>query len=291
MFFDIWTIINPVLRTLVYITVLTTIGTILFQFHFNNFFDKELSNYCRVLIKKMSVFGLFISLVVFLSVAGNLGGDLYSTTDLSLLILAFETLSGKSAILLFLGFFVIIISIFINGTFSSLTKFLGIILILSSFIIVGHSTSKGLSTQTLIVIHIFCISFWLGSFLPLRFMCMNKNSKNLSVISEKFGEYAIFYISSLLVTGLIFSYILVGGIDALISTNYGIFLMVKLFSVSTILFLGALNKFRLVPHLRVDYDKGTARLKNSIQVEIMITLIILFLTSILTTSLTTPMGV
>ena len=94
MFFDIWTIINPVLRTLVYITVLTTIGTILFQFHFNNFFDKELSNYCRVLIKKMSVFGLFTSLVVFLSVAGNLGGDLYSTTDLSLLILAFETLSG-----------------------------------------------------------------------------------------------------------------------------------------------------------------------------------------------------
>ena len=122
-------------------------------------------------------------------------------------------------------------------------------------------------------------------------MCMNKNSKNLSVISEKFGEYAIFYISSLLVTGLIFSYILVGGIDALISTNYGIFLMVKLFSVSTILFLGALNKFRLVPHLRIDYDKGTERLKNSIQVEIMITLIILFLTSILTTSLTTPMGV
>ena len=46
-----------------------------------------------------------------------------------------------------------------------------------------------------------------------------------------------------------------------------------------------LNKLRLVPHLRVDYDKGTARLKNSIQIEIMITLIILFLTSILTTSL------
>ena len=67
--------------------------------------------------------------------------------------------------------------------------------------------------------------------------------------------------------------------------------MLKLFLVSAILALGALNKFRLVPHLRVDYDKGAARLKNSIQIEIMVTLIILFLTSILTTSLTTPMGV
>ena len=60
------------------------------------------------------------------------------------------------------------------------------------------------------------------------------------------------------------------------------FLMIKLFLVSYII-LGALNKFRLVPH-RGDYDKGTAKLKNSIQVEIMIALIILFLTSILTTS-------
>ena len=160
MFFDIWTIINPILRTLVYLTVLTTIGTILFQFHFNNFFDKELSIFWG-LIKKMSVFGLFTSLVVFLSVAGNLGGDLYSTTDLSLLILAFETIR-KICYSIIYRLFCYNHSSIINGTFSSLTKFLGIILILCLFI-VGHSTLKGLSTQTLIV-HIFCVSFWLVHF-------------------------------------------------------------------------------------------------------------------------------
>ena len=239
----------------------------------------------------MSVIGLLTGLLVFLSVAGNLGGDLYSTTDISLIRLSFETLPGKSALFFIFGFLLIIVSIFFDNTFSSIAKFISVILILMSFVIVGHSTLKGLSTQILIVIHLFCISFWLGSFLPLRFMCINRNSKNLSIISEKFGQLALFYISVLLLTGLIFSYILVGGIDALISTSYGNFLTLKLMFVTAILSLGVLNKFRLVPLIRINYEQGTKKLKQSIQIEIIFTVVILFLTSILTTSLPTPVGV
>ena len=291
MFFDIWTFLNPIFKTIVYIFALTAIGTILFQFHFNKLFDNGLANYCQNLLKKLSVIGLLTGLLVFLSVAGNLGGDLYSTTDISLIRLSFETLPGKSALFFIFGFLLIIVSIFFDNTFSSIAKFLSVILILMSFVIVGHSTLKGLSTQILIVIHLFCISFWLGSFLPLRFMCINRNSKNLSIISEKFGQLALFYISVLLLTGLIFSYILVGGIDALISTSYGNFLTLKLMFVTAILSLGVLNKFRLVPLIRINYEQGTKKLKQSIQIEIIFTVVILFLTSILTTSLPTPVGV
>ena len=291
MFLDVWTFLNPILRVLVYVSALTTVGTILFQFHFGKFFDDELRFYCQNLVKNLSVLGLLIGFLVFVSVAGNLGGDLRSTTDVSLIMLSFETLSGKSALLFFIGYLFMAFSIFFDNTFSNFTKFLSVILILCSFVIVGHSTLKGLSTQTLVTIHLFCISFWLGSFLPLRFMCMKVTSKNLGIIAEKFGQYAVFYISSLIITGLIFSYILVGGLGALISTSYGNFLMLKLFLVSAILALGALNKFRLVPQIRVNYDEGTEKLKKSIQIEIIITLLILISTSILTTSLPTPAGV
>ncbi len=291
MFFDVWTFLNPILKTVVYIFALTAIGTILFQFHFNKLFDNGLRTYCEKLLKKLSVIGLLTGLFVFLSVAGNLGGDIYSITDISLIRLSFETLSGKSAILLIAGFIFIVISIFFVNGFSSFAKFLSIILILSSFVIVGHSTLKGYSTQALVVIHLFCISFWLGSFLPLRFMCLDRNCKNLNIISEKFGKFALIYIGVLLLAGLIFSYILVGGIDALISTSYGNFLILKLMFVTAILFLGAINKFRLVPLLRINYEQGTKKLKQSIQLEIIITVVILFLTSILTTSLPTPVGI
>ena len=291
MLFDIWTFLNPIFRTIVYIFALTAIGTMLFQFHFSKLFDIGLTTYCQNLLKKLSFVGLLAGSIVFLSVAGNLGGDLYSTTDISLIKLSFETLSGKSALFLIIGFLLIIASISFKNTFSNLAKFLSIILILISFVIVGHSTLKGLSTQVLILMHLFCISFWLGSFLPLRFMCIDKNSKNLSIISERFGQFAIFYISVLVITGSIFSFILVGGIDPLISTSYGNFLILKLIFVTIILSLGALNKFRLVPLIRINYEQGKKKLKQSIQFEIIITLIILFFTSILTTSLPTPIGV
>ena len=87
MIFDVWTILNPILRTFIYFSVLTTIGTILFSLHFSNFFDNIVKVYCQNLIKKFSIFGLFIGLLAFLSVAGNLGGDFQSVIDISLIML------------------------------------------------------------------------------------------------------------------------------------------------------------------------------------------------------------
>ena len=291
MIFDVWTILNPILRTFIYFSVLTTIGTILFSLHFSNFFDNIVKVYCQNLIKKFSIFGLFIGLLVFLSVAGNLGGDFQSVIDISLIMLSFETLSGKSAILLTTGFILIIFSILNYKFFPVLFKTLGILSILFSFVIIGHSTIKGISTQTLLMLHIICISFWLGSFLPLRYMCIIKNFKNLILISEKFGFYAIFYVAILVIVGLVFSYILVGNIDGLFSTIYGNILLLKFILVSILLSIGALNKLRLVPYLKIDYHVGKYKLKKSIEMEGIISLIILTLTSILTTSLPTPMGI
>ena len=291
MIFDVWTILNPILRTFIYFSVLTTIGTILFSLHFSNFFDNIVKVYCQNLIKKFSIFGLFIGFLVFLSVAGNLGGDFQSVIDISLIMLSFETLSGKSAILLITGFILIIFSILNYKFFPVLFKTLGILSILFSFVIIGHSTLKGISTQTLLILHIICISFWLGSFLPLRYICINKNCRNLIIISEKFGFYAIFYIAILVIVGLVFSYILVGNMDGLFSTIYGNILLLKFILVSILLSIGALNKFRLVPFLKIDYQVGKYKLKKSIEIEGIISLIILILTSILTTLLPTPVGV
>ena len=122
-------------------------------------------------------------------------------------------------------------------------------------------------------------------------MCINKNFRNLIIISEKFGFYAILYVVILVTVGLVFSYILVGNIDALFSTIYGNILLLKVVLVSILLSIGALNKLRLVPYLKIDYQIGRYKLKKSIEIEGFISLVILILTSILTTSLPTPMGV
>ena len=290
MILDIWTIVNPIIRTFIYLNALYSIGLILFKFHFQKYFNHEINSFCNKIIKNSAFLGLSISILAFISIAGNLGGDLKSIFELELIELSFETIQGKSNLYLIVGFSFLSLSHYFPPLVFRAFNILGAILIIISFIVVGHSLSQGIFSQFLVLIHIICISFWLGSFLPLRYMCTIKNFTNLYFIADNFGRYAVVYIGILILTGLIFSYILLGGILPLITSTYGNVLLIKLFIVSMILIIGAINKFKIVPEIKKDLTTGQIKLKNSINIEIISSVLVLFTTSILTTSLPTPMG-
>ena len=288
MILDLWTLINPILRLIIYGTALISIGTVLFSFHFKKYFKDDIDNYCNKILKNNSFFGALASIFVFFSIAGNLGGDIESLFDLSLIKLSFETLQAKSTSLLFVGFILLYFSTLNKKYLPKTINVLGVIILLVSFIIIGHSFSSGIFSQLLIIIHVFCISYWVGSFLPLRHMCTINNYKHLYTIAHNFGVYAVVYISLLIVTGLIFSYILLGGIIPLITSAYGNVLLIKILFVSVILLAGAINKFKIVPLLKMSQVNGQNKLKKSIEIEITLTFFVLFFTSLLTTSLTIP---
>ena len=252
MIVDIWTIVNPIIRTFIYLNALYSIGLILFKFHFQKYFNHEINSFCNKIIKNSAFLGLSISILAFISIAGNLGGDLKSIFELELIELSFETIQGKSNLYLIVGFSFLSLSHYFPPLVFRAFNILGAILIIISFIVVGHSLSQGIFSQFLVLIHIICISFWLGSFLPLRYMCTIKNFTNLYFIADNFGRYAVVYIGILILTGLIFSYILLGGILPLITSTYGNVLLIKLFIVSIILIIGAINKFRIVPEIKKD---------------------------------------
>ena len=290
MILEIWTVLNPIIKSFIYLTALYSIGTVLFKFHFQKFFEEEINFYCKKIIKNNAFFGILISIVAFVSTAGNLGGDLESIFDLEFIELSFETALGKSCILLIVGFIFLNLSYCFQPVLTNIFHIVGTIILLLSFIIVGHSLSKGIYSQILLLIHLFCISYWLGSFLPLRQMCIIKNYKNLHLVAHNFGVYATFYVGLLIITGLIFSYFLLGGILPIITSTYGNVLLGKIFLVSILLLLGAINKFKIVPNLKTKITLGQSELKRSIDFELILTFFILFVTSILTTSLPTPVG-
>ena len=291
MVIDLWTFINPILRLMIYGTALISVGTILFNLHFKKYLDHKIYNYCNKILKSNSLFGIFLSIFVFFSIPGNLGGDIESIFNIDLINLSFETLQSKSAFFLFIGFILLYCSSKYLNFLSKKIYILSSIILIVSFVVVGHSSSLGVYSQLLIIIHVICISYWVGSFLPLRYMCTANDCKNLHIIAHNFGVYAIIYISLLIITGLIFSYIILGGISPLITSYYGNVLSIKILLVSIILFIGAINKFKIVPSIKVNQFDGKNKLKNSIEIEMLITFLVLLLTSILTTSLTTPSGV
>ena len=47
MVLDFWTYVNPILRILIYLVALISIGTILFNFHFEKYLDNDIKYYCN----------------------------------------------------------------------------------------------------------------------------------------------------------------------------------------------------------------------------------------------------
>ena len=92
----------------------------------------------------------------------------------------------------------------------------------------------------------------------------------------------------LVVAGLCYAALLLGSFDALFSTAYGQVLLVKMALVSGVLGLAAVNKFRLVPALRIGTARAAPRLRRSIEIEIGIAGLIFLATSLLTTTANTP---
>ena len=288
---DIWSITNPFLKALLYLSLLGTVGTLLFSLHFNKYQSLAGVRYCQSLIKKSASLGIIVSLGTFFSVAGNMGGDFVSAIDMIMLRLAFESKLGLASLIALLGFVILRVTNKSTSQLGLVISLIGLILVLLSFVISGHSTKDGFVTQTLLLIHLVGISYWLGSLLPLSWMCISDDDENLHIITHRFGVLAIGYIMALMISGFIFAYHLIGSFYALINSSYGNVLLAKLVAVFLILSLGALNKFKLVPLLIKNPIVGAKRLRSSVNFEILLALIILGFSSLLTTSLTLPMGI
>ena len=288
---DVWIFLNPIIKMVFYISAFCSVGTLIYLIHFYRLLEIEQKTYCFFLIKRSSIIGCIISCLSFLSIPGNMGGDLISIIDPQFIQLTLENISGKATLLSIFGFMLIYFSCLKQSMVFYILSFTGISSVLLSFVIFGHSTKHGLAGQLLIIVHLVGLSYWIGALLPLKKMCNFIEQEKLKVVAHLFGIFAIGYVGVLITAGLIFSYILLGNISALITTDYGNVLLIKMIIVSALLSLGAINKFKIIPYLSIDQNLGLKRLKKSIQIEILCVLLILFFTSLLTTSLILPMGI
>ena len=287
---EIWAILAPLVKVLLYVLSFLAVGTGLFIFHFRSFLSQPTLAYCRKLVRKSSLIGAIIAPLLLLMTAGNIGGDLQSAFDPLMINIALSSKAGQSVLVLFFGFLFVLLWISLFQNQRPIPGILGFALILSSFSLYGHSTINGFSSQLLIVLHLGAVSFWVGSFLPLRYSTQGKiEEENLFQIAHQFGVYAVYYIGVLLITGLMLGTILVGGIEQLVTSDYGKAFLFKLFFATTLLGIGALNKFRLVPQLKNNNLSHAIKLRKSINVEISILFIILVISSLLTTSIELPL--
>jgi copper resistance protein D len=157
----------------------------------------------------------------------------------------------------------------------------GAVLLAWSFSVLGHVANLDPLSRFAIAVHVIAISLWVGSLYPLYRHLNTEPVTLLGPVLHRFGQFAWLIIAALLIAGVYLATRLLGSLDDLISTAYGLALLLKIVLVAALLALGAINKFRLVPAL--ERDASLQPLRRAIAFEMLLALLVLLLSAWLTT--------
>jgi putative copper resistance protein D len=123
----------------------------------------------------------------------------------------------------------------------------------------GHAAG-GLGSETVIhpaadVLHLIAAAAWVGALLPLIVLfaaAADADDASLAMArtaTTRFSILGIVSVGTLLVTGIVNTYYLAGSRPALLHTEYGRLLLIKIALFLAMVAIAAVNRFRLTPQL------------------------------------------
>ena len=144
------------------------------------------------------------------------------------------------------------------------------------------------------ILHLVAAASWLGALFPLAVLLHATAMKDVELSIEiarvatlRFSGLGIASVGTLFVTGIVNSWFLLGKIDALIDTEYGRLLLLKVLLFFAMLSIAAFNRFHLTPRMMQKNDAAPRaalrQLRTNSVIEAVVGLIILFLVGMLGT--------
>ena len=122
----------------------------------------------------------------------------------------------------------------------------------------GHAAG-GLGGETVLhpaadVLHLIAAAAWVGALLPLIvfFAAAGADDTSLAMArtaTARFSILGIVSVGTLLVTGIVNTFYLAGSVPALLHTDYGRLLLIKIALFLAMVAIAAVNRFRLTPQL------------------------------------------
>jgi putative copper resistance protein D len=108
-------------------------------------------------------------------------------------------------------------------------------------------------------LHLTAASAWVGGLVPLALLLGAARRRNdwasIELDSvQRFSNLGIASVATLILSGLVNGWILVGSLRGLVATGYGQLLMLKLAAFAAMLALAAFNRFALAPRLALASD-------------------------------------
>jgi len=131
----------------------------------------------------------------------------------------------------------------------------------------GHAATASPQwlTRPSLFLHGVAVAYWIGALAPLAAMAHRRND-DLPRVLRQFSGLAVPLVGLLVLSGLVLSVTQLGSLRALIETQYGILLSIKLSLVILLLGLAALNRLVCAPAVIADH-KNTRPLVGAIVLE------------------------
>jgi copper transport protein len=142
-------------------------------------------------------------------------------------------------------------------------------LVAVSFALSGHAATAGpvWITVPALTVHALCAAYWVGAFAPLLVALRRLPRAEAHALLAAFSTRAVAAVACLVLAGVTLAALQVRTPAALIATDYGRLLLLKLALVVLLVGLGALNRLVLTPAL----ERGTeaaAGLRRTIRADL-----------------------
>ncbi len=245
----------------------------------------QLRHATRRIIAVSSVTGVFAALIG-LGLQGGmlLGGPPGFLLDGNTWLTGARSPFGRTAISAIVGLALILVAVRTARPAKTLgISAAGSVLILASFALSGHVVTGGPPELTIppLLLHVAVAAFWVGSLLPLL---RALTTPEASLTLNRFSRVAVIAVPVMVLAGAVLAALQVRDPDALLTTEYGLILIVKLVLVTALLGLAVQNRVKFAPALARGDAGVSRRLSRSIQAEIGTVVAILFATAALGTT-------
>lgn len=154
----------------------------------------------------------------------------------------------------------------------------------------GHAGAgegvSGLVHRLADIVHLLAAAIWIGTLVLLLMSIRNRAVSRASLASalQRFSVVGTIVVALLIGTGLVNVWAIAGiDIASLVTTDYGLVLLVKLLLFAGMLAFAALNRWRYTPMLMRDHGAPAAPLRRSLSQELSLALAVLAAVALLGT--------
>jgi putative copper export protein len=149
--------------------------------------------------------------------------------------------------------------------------------------LIGHPANldPGVLLMPLMVLHVSCAAYWVGSLWPLHRVLSRETPIAAAPAVARFSKLALAAVGTLAAVGIITALINLPAPDALLTTWYGQLLIMKFTWFTVLMGIAAYHKVRLTPRLAAGDARAARHMRWGIRVEAMIMLIVILLSALL----------